>query len=104
MNADQLAQHFNDAPGANARFSCNSRCPCAHIKAIEQLIELPAAHRHRVAFGHPRPDKTLSLEALRPQHEVVFIKPLFRMSLIDRENTVWNALSWGVPPQNAPAP
>src|ERR1019366_6511223 len=44
---------------------------CPHIKAIEQLIELPAAHRHRVPVGHPRPDKTLLLKSLRPQHQAV---------------------------------
>src|ERR1019366_2860377 len=44
---------------------------CPHIKAIEQLIELPAAHRHRIAVGHPRPDKTLLLKTLRPQHQAV---------------------------------
>src|ERR1700678_3717268 len=44
---------------------------CPHIKAIEQLIEFPAAHRHRVPVCNPRPDKTLLLKPLRPQHQAI---------------------------------
>src|SRR5665213_699931 len=41
------------------------------IKAVEQLVQFTAAHRHRVAVAHPWPDKALLLQTLRPQHQAV---------------------------------
>jgi hypothetical protein len=71
---------------------------CPDVIAIQQPIQLLRGEAYHFLLQHPRPVILLcTLNALAPKREVVFIKPLFRMSLIDRENTVWNALSWGVP-------
>jgi hypothetical protein len=70
------------------------------VKQQRQFL-LRDLDRHGIARWPPI---SAFLQPLVPNREVVFIKPLFRMLLIDRENTVWNALSWGVPAQNAAAP
>ena len=74
------------------------------VIAIEQPVELFDGQRHHLLLQHPRPVILLrALDLFPPQTEDVFIKPLFRMSLIDRENTVLSLLSWGAPAWRAPA-
>lgn len=67
-----------------------------HIEPVQQRVQGPSVDHHRVTGNRTRPDELLLFQALAPQTEVVFIKPLYRMWLIDRENTVSNFLSWGV--------
>lgn len=69
---------------------------CPHVIAVHQPMELFAGELDHLLLKQARPCELLpALDDLAPQTEVVFIKPLFRMSLIDRENTVWTLLSWG---------
>jgi hypothetical protein len=55
---------------------------------------LLTGHLDHVLLEQTRPVELLpALNHLVIKTEVVFIKPLFRMSLIDRENTVLSLLS-----------
>lgn len=75
-----------------------------HIVTIEQPLELLRAQRDRLRIEVARPGKLLpAFNHFVPDNEMVFIKPLFRMSLIDRENAVGSLLSWGVSAWSVPA-
>jgi len=69
-------------------------------------MQLFAGELDYLLLKQARPGELLpALDDLAPQTEVVFIKPLFRMWLIDRENTVLNPLSWdGLSVKTAHAP
>jgi hypothetical protein len=68
-------------------------------------MQLFAGEFDHVILEQARPCKLFpALDYLGPKTEDVFIKPLFRMSLIDRENIVLSSLSWRVPASNALAP
>ena len=67
-----------------------------HIIPIHQPMQLFAGELDHALLKQARPRELLpTLDQFMPYREVVFIKPLFRMWLIDRENTVSNPLSWG---------
>ena len=76
---------------------------CPDVVPVHQPMQLFAGKFDHVLLKQARPRKLLSaLDHLRPKTEVVFIKPLFRMWLIDRENAVSNPLSWGGQTARAP--
>ena len=67
-----------------------------NIVAIEQPLELLRSDRDRFILQMPRPGKTLlALDHFVPNNEVVFIKPLLAMCLIDQESPARSLLSRG---------
>ena len=65
-----------------------------HIVALQQPLQLLNGERDGLLLQMPWPRiACLALNDFVPDGEDVFIKPLFRMSLIDRENTVLSLLS-----------
>jgi hypothetical protein len=74
------------------------------VIAIQQPVELLHSQLHDFLLQQSWPVIFLmAFNFLPPQGEVVFIKPLFRMSLIDRENTVLSLLSRGASAWRAPS-
>ena len=74
------------------------------VVSIEQPLELLGGQRHHLLLHESRPAELLPpLDHLVPDREVVFIKPLFGMSLKDREKTARQALSRRISGRNVPA-
>jgi hypothetical protein len=67
-----------------------------HIVSLQEPLQLLCRDRDGFVLKMPGPrEPLLAFDHLVPNNEDVFIKPLFRMSLIDRESPVSSLLSWG---------